>query len=246
MINPDAEINRLRSYLGQKNWMPSEIEEILDLASRDMNEILLDIISNAVAEATDYAVDIGAEEFVEDLDVIETGGSFMISTRSGKTDYSIPERKMLNDLVKNGKTAADGSKYKVIPVGKEDTTRQPRDIFTMLRQKESILQEARRSLNEQALDKRSVRAQHMAGHFRNVISRKLEERVASVQPKKVTTTKQVEFRTASSNQDPNTSWVIPAKELDLTGYLMDMNKRVQDSIYSSVMLIVESYEKEFS
>ena len=58
--------------------------------------------------------------------------------------------------------------------------------------------------------------------------------------------KKPEFRTASEKQDPDTTWVIPAKEMDMTGYLMDMNKRIQENIYQSVAFIVESYEKEFA
>lgn len=245
MINPDAEINRLRSYLGQRNWMPNEIDGILDLASNDINEIILDIVSNAVAEATDYAMDIGAEEFIEDLDVIEVGGGFMISTVSGKTDYSIPERKMLNNLLKNAEVSEDGNRYKVIPVGGIKKTSQSRDIFSVMRQRDSVLQEARSALNNQALNNRSARAQTMAGHFRNIIANKMSERMVS-KPRVTETRVKPEFRTASDKQDENTQWVIPAKEMDLTGYLMDMNKRIQDSIYSSVMFIIESYEKEFA
>lgn len=246
MINTDAEINRLRSYLSQRGWMPNEIDEICDLAARDVNEVILDVISNAVAQATDYAIDLGAEEFLEDLDVVEIGGGYMIGTISGKTDYSIPERKMLPDLVKGGKTAEDGSKYRVIPVGNTKTIQQPRDIFTHLRQRASILEEARRTLNQQSLDNRSARAQKIAGEWRNIISRKMNERLASVKPKENTIVKQPEFRTASENQDENTQWVIPAKEMDMTGYLMDLNKRIQESIYSATMYIVDSYEKEFT
>ena len=245
MINPDAEISRLRSYLDQRDWMPAEIDDILDLASNDINEIILDIVSNAVAEATDYALDLGAEEFIEDMDVIEVGGGFMISTLSGKTDFSIPERKMLNDLLKNAKVSKDGNRYKVIPVGGTESSQQPRDIFTVMRNRDSMLQEARATLNNESLDRRSARAQTMASHFRNIISSKLKERVIP-RDRQVETRVKPNFRTASDKQDENTQWVIPAKEMDMTGYLMDMNKRIQESIYSSVMFIVESYEKEFA
>lgn len=246
MINPDAEINRLRSSLNQRGWLPTEVDEICDLASNDINEIILDIVSSSVAEATDYALDIGAEEFVEDLDVIEVGGGFMISTRSGKTDYSTPARKMLPDLVKGGEVSEDGDRYKVIPVGSKSTTRMPKDIFDTLQQRDSVLQEARAALNQQSLDNRSERAGKMASHWKTVISRKLEERVAANKPQRVATIGKPSFKTASEKQDANTQWVIPAKEMDMTGYLMDMNKRIQDSIYSSVMLIVENYEREFA
>ena len=179
------------------------------------------------------------------MDVIEVGGGFMISTVSGKTDYSVPERKMLNDLLKNAKVSEEGHRYKVIPIGGTETVQQPRDIFSVLRNRDSMLQEARATLNKEALGNRSNRAQTMANHFRNIVSSKLSERITT---KAKTTEIKVkpDFRTASDKQDENTQWVIPAKEMDMTGYLMDMNKRIQESIYTSVTFIIESYEKEFA
>ncbi len=245
MINPDAEVNRLRSFLSQRDWYQTEIDEICELCHNDINEIILDIISNAVAEASDYAIELGAEEFLEDLDVSEIGGGYMIGTKSGKTDYSIPERQMLPDLVKNGEVSEDGDRYKVIPVGGRSETTQPRDIFSVLRQRDQVLKEARRTINQQSLDNRSERAQRIAGQWRGILSEKMKQ-VAQSKPKIESPIKKPEFKTASEKQDPNTAWVIPAKEMDMTGYLMDINKRIQESIYQSVMFIVESYEKEFT
>jgi hypothetical protein len=266
MINPDAEINRLRSFLGQRGWMQSEIDEICDLVANDINEVILDIVSNAIAETTDYALDIGAEEFIEDIDIIDTGSGYMISTISGKTDYSVPEMKMLPDLVKNGEVSADGDRYRVIPIGgrssdnRDDNAqegistvgrnkfenRQARDIFTMLQQKDATLQQARRNINQNALNNRSQRAQALASHWRDVIKSRTQQHTSSVQSKRAGQDANPEFRTASEKQDPQTQWVIPAKEMDMTGYIMDMNKRIQDGIYESVMFIISSYEKEFA
>ena len=67
MVNPDAELHRLRYTLSNSGWSIGEIDQIVDEASRDVNELILDIVSNAVAQATDYAQDIGAEEFMCDL-----------------------------------------------------------------------------------------------------------------------------------------------------------------------------------
>jgi len=266
MINPDAEINKLRSFLGQRGWMQSEIDEICDLAANDINEAVLDIVSNAIAEITDYAIDIGAEEFIEDIDIIDTGSGYMISTISGKTDYSLPEMKMLPDLVKNGEVSADGSRYRVIPIGgrssgnRDDSAResistvgrnkfegrQARDIFTILQQKDNALQQARRDINQNALNNRSERAQALASHWRDIIKSKAQQHTSSVQSKRTERAANPEFRTASEKQDPQTQWVIPAKEMDMTGYIMDMNKQIHDGIYESVMFIISSYEKEFA
>ena len=174
MINPDAEIAKLRYYLDDRGWLPQEIEEVLDLASRDINETILDVISNAVAETTDYALDMGAEEFVEDITVVEIGTGFMITTQSGQTNYSTPERQMLHDLTKNGKVSEDGHRYKVIPVGGKRSINRPTNIFGQMQEQQREQQDARASLLESNMDKRTAKAQHMAGHFRSIISSRLE------------------------------------------------------------------------
>jgi hypothetical protein len=244
MINPDAEIARLRNYLMNRNWLSHEADEICDLASRDINEIILDIISNAVAEATEHAEELGATEFIEDINVVEIGGGFIITTHSGKTDFSQPERQMLHDLTKNGEISEDGHKYKVIPVGtsKREISR-PTSIFEQLQQSQREQAEARASLLENNMDNRSARAQHMASHFRSIISKRLND-IHGARSQR--TSEKPEFRTASTKQDPAVSWVIPAKEMDMTGFLMDMNKRIEDTISDSIILIIDSYEKEFA
>src|SRR5687768_16788256 len=158
MINPDAEINRLRYYLTQKNWLPHEVDQICDLVSRDVNEVILDIVASAVADATEYAESIGASEFIDEMDVIEVGGSFMVTTISGKLDYSQPEKQMLPHLLKNAKTSADGSRYRVIPVGGKKTETIPANIFSVLQDRQSRLREARAALQQYNEDTRSARA----------------------------------------------------------------------------------------
>jgi len=245
MINPDAEIAKLRYYLDDRGWLPQEIEEVLDLASRDINETILDVISNAVAETTDYALDMGAEEFVEDITVVEIGTGFMITTQSGQTNYSTPERQMLHDLTKNGKVSEDGHRYKVIPVGGKRSLTRPTNIFGQMQEQQREQQDARASLLESNMDKRTAKAQHMAGHFRSIISSRLEAMQAN-KSKQSNSYGEPEFRTASTKQDPAESWVVPAKDMDMTGYLMDMNSRIEATISGAISFIIESYEKEFA
>lgn len=246
MINADAELNRLRSQLNNSNWLPQEIDEIVDEASSDINEAILDIVSSAVADITDYAIELGAEEFLEDLDVVDVGGGFMITTRSGKTDYSFPERQMLPDLLKNAEISKEGKRYKVIPIG--TSNRSPgRDIFSSMQQVQAAQQEARARIIQNNLDKRSQRAQAMASHFRSIISDKLQQlhQQRQLRREKTANVNPVKFVTASEKQDPTTNWVLPAKELDITGALMDMNKRIEEQVYEAVTSIISVYEAEF-
>jgi len=250
-MNPDAELQKLRWSLSNGGWLPNELDEIIDIASRDINESILNIVSNAIAEITDYAIDIGAEEFIGDVDVQEIGGGFIITTRSGTMDYSTPERHMLPDLVRNGKVSEEGYKYQVIPIGAKKKVKPIRNIFNTMRDQVADQQEARASLLQNSMDNRSARAQHMASQFKSIITDRLQQlhaqrASAAAAEGNYNTGGAVKFATASEKQDAATQWVLPAKEMDMTGYIMDTNKRIEEAIRVSVDYIVSSYEREFA
>ena len=243
MINPDAELNRLRYELRQKGLSLSEVDELCDSASQDINELILDITSNAIESAIAYAEDIGAEAFISDMDIIDVGGGYMISTRSGVTNFSIPERKMLPDLVKNGKTSEDGNKYKVIPITKKQEEQVITDIFTVQKQRDAQINHIRSTINNKSID-RSERAKMMADEWRKSININMSSRPAK--RKIEVKSADVVFRTASESQDPNTSWIYPAKDMDMTGFLMDLNKKMQQDVYFSVINVIQAYSRSYS
>ncbi len=244
MINPDAEVMRLRAYLGSQGWYPQEIDDICDLAYADINEVMLDVVSNAVATATEHAEELGAFEFIDEMDVIEIGSGFMVSTISGRTDYSTPEHQMLPDLLRGGKVSEDGSRYRVIPIGGDRTSTTPKNIFATMQQQQLDQSEARASLIENNMDKRSARAQQMASHFRDLINR----RRGSSENKRSNSRSSgdVQFRTASDKQDATTQWVQPAVDMDMTEFLMDLNRGIEETLHESIILIIQTYEKEFT
>jgi hypothetical protein len=235
-MTPDSELHRLRGVLYNSDWEIDEIEEIMDQASKDVNEMILDIVENAVAEAVDYAQELGAEKFIEDIDIIEGGGYFRISTVSGITDYSTPKRQMLPSLLK-------GQESRVIPVGGKKETIYG-DIFSVMKDRQKQIDEARASLIENNLDRRSNRANQLAGQFKSILQRNL---VAKRTERKVniSSSQDIEFRTASIKQDPDESWVYPAKELDMTGFLMDLNSRMITILDSAVSDLIDNYIKAY-
>jgi len=243
MTTPDSELYRLRGSLYGSGWEMDEIEQILDQASRDINEIVLDVVENAVAEAIDYAQELGIEEFITDVDVKDHGGYFEIGTISGITDFSTPSREMLPDLLKGApENPNTGNKTKVIPVGKS-SEKMHGDIFSVMREREKKIQETRSSIIDKNINNRSAKATQVAHQFRSVIQRNLASKRADTQPR-VVQGKQ-EFRTASSTQDPSESWVYPARELNMTGFLMDLNSRIKDTLQSSVEELINSYIEEY-
>lgn len=242
-MSPDAELNRLRFSLYHSGWEQGEIDQIADDASRDINELILDVVENAVAEAVDYAQDLGAEEFIEQIDIQESNGYYKITTLTGVTDFSIPEKQMLEDLIKDApENPNTGNKNKVIPVGGRKA-KVHGDIFSVMQDRQRKIQEARQSLVENSLDKRSARATQMASQFRSILQRNMPARRKDTPIKERSPAPN--FRTASSKQNPAESWVIPAKDMDMTGFLMELNHRIVTTLDSAVVQLIESYVEEY-
>lgn len=243
MLNPDLEIDRLRWRLAERDWLPEEVDQICDDAASEINSIILDVVANASAEAIDHAESIGASDFLSDIEISEVGSYFHIATRSGKTDYSRDRKVMLPSLLKNAETAKDGTRYKVIPIRDKgaEQMKPSNDMYNTMKQMQKAQETARSSLKDNNRNNRSARANFMADQFRVSMRQAM-----NVNQSKPAETGPVSFRTATSKQDPNVDWVIPEKDMDLTQYLDDLNRRIDETIDSSVLLIIESYEKEFS
>lgn len=240
MLNPDLEINRLRWTLSNRGWEALELDQICDQAAADINNLILDVVSSATAEAVSYAEAIGATEFIDDLDIVESGNIFQIRTRSGRTDFTRERKEMLPHLLKNGETAADGSRYKVIPIHEKQKFDIGSSMFETMKKLDASQQAARAALVDNARNNRSARATQMADQFRQSMRQTMVSKNKKVDDGPVTG-----FVTASSKQNPETQWVIPEKDADMTQFLSDLNNRISDSIEQSLILILKSYEEEY-
>lgn len=240
MLNPDFELDRLRWNLQGKGWLPDEVDRIVDLASEEINNIILDVISNASATAISHAEIIGAQEFIFDIDIVQEGFLYFVKTKSGKTDYSIQRVENLPNLLKNGKPTKDGGKYKVIPI-RDKKPKIGLSSFETMQDQQRISDAARTSLIENNRDNRSARANQMADQFRQGLARTVSAR----QKQHAEAVGPVSFRTASSKQDSKSQWVIPEIDRDMTQYLLDLNDRIKETVETSVMTIIGSYEQEY-
>ena len=240
MLNPDLELDRLRWNLQDKGWLPDEVDKIVDLASEEINNIILDVISNASATAISHAEIIGAQEFLHDIDVVQEGFLYFIGTKSGKTNYSIERVENLPNLLKNGKPTKDGGKYKVIPL-RERNLKVGLSSFETMQEQQRMSSAARAAMIESNRDNRSARANQMADHFKQSLARTVNAR----QRQKAQETGPTIFRTASSKQDQKSQWVIPEIDRDMTQYILDLNDRIKDTVESAVMTIIKSYEQEY-
>lgn len=235
-MNPDLEIERLRWTLSDRGWEPSETDTICDMASNDINNIILDVISNATSTAITHAESIGALSFINDIDIIQEGWIYIISTKSGNMDYSVSGRKNLPNLLKNAKTAKDGSRYKVIPIKDKKIGT---SSFDVAREMQRDVDAARAELM-QSKDGRSARASSMIESFRKNIG-KSSINLSEANSIGITTG----FRTASSKQDADSQWVVPDIDRDMTTYIANLNNNIRSTIYDAVSTIIESYEEEY-
>lgn len=228
------ELERLRFSLSNIGLPTTDIQNIYDAANGDINEVLLDIVSNAANQAIDYALEIGANEFMDDIQVLpDASGYYSISTHSGITDYSRSAQEMLPHLLKNAKTSNDGHRYKVIPIRKKDSQVQ-QSMFSALQARQDNIDEARMA----------IRAQSRKSGIADLLNTNLSKQASIAKAaKRVDSgrTGEVEFRTASDRQDPHNSWVIPGKKIDMTEYIQELNRRIADAANSAVNDIIDSY-----
>jgi hypothetical protein len=220
----------LRSRLQSLGLSSGEVSSMMESASSEIQQATYSIVEKAVYEAEDYGSSIGAEEFLAQIKLDASSGYIEISTDSGQTDFSQPPLPMLPWLLNKAKTAKDGSRYKVIPVGgvssKPKPTPQARDIASGLNSMSSEVAPA------------SAMAESMAAAFGLGASASITERQRPVSVEKP------EFRTASSKQDASRQWVLPAKDLDMTGTLMTINATIRSEIDRTCDEIINKYEME--
>ena len=172
------------------------------------------------------------------------GPSFEITTDSGRTDFSEPPFPMLPRLLKNAKVAKDGSLYKVIPI--KNKTDNKRISVTTEAAYENI-NNARRIAKEQRDVEREV-----GQGFGTTDALKGMDTFAAMQSINRSRQKQpkqgqidgptINFRTASSKQDPNKSWVHPGKNRDVSGPLREINMNMHDNIDRVIEDIIRRHE----
>lgn len=219
-------ISRMRTYLQSIGLDVFKTEDLIEQAYEEINDSLKQMVSQAVREAALAGEVMDADEFLREIKLDADSGYVQISTDSGKLDFSEPPTPMLPWLLKNAKTAKDGSQYKVIPVGgpsKSKPAKQVKDIDGAISNIASAS-----SMEDMATD----------------VARKFG--MAPMLTKRSESTKSgpVSFRVASSKQDQNTQWVLPAKDKNLTSAVMDINFRLRSEIDKMTDEVIDRYTRE--
>jgi len=242
MINIDFELDRLRNDLKWNGVDMATTDNIVNLAQQDVHDAINDIVDNAMLEAAQIGEAMGADDFVGQLQVMRENGTYHLRTLSGKTDFSEPPFPMLPKLLKNAETSKDGVRYKRIPIA--DRTRQAAatNIFDM---RARANQERRQEVQARKQERDNARK---SGSFRGTTPiTGLSKAKAYLESRRQGNTNipkgAVTFRTATSNQDPETQWVRPGKDKDMTGVLRDINDRIDQDIEAATMDIINQYKE---
>lgn len=222
-------ILNLRRSLKVKNKSDDRIDELVYRAENDLNIAILDIVTDNLQRVQQLAVEYGIDDFVENVHIQANGGSFEIAVIGGKTDFSTPAVEMLPSLLRAGKTSKDGSVYRVIPLPtvREFKTRSLSNVDAMQARAEEIKKER-------------------IDHNRQLDAGRMAKSLASSAPRarmdvQVTPAVGKEFRTATSKQDQTTQWVRPARDINITNELMDINSRMAAQIRDVTQSIIHRY-----
>lgn len=252
MIDPRMEIERLKSTLKIKGLDYSQAEEVGMYAQEDIDNAINELAQLAMEEAANAGMIMGATEFAEELQIVKLGGIPHIKTLSNQVDFTLPRREMLDDLLKNAKETADGTKYKIIPVGAEGgqpteenkrfTTLMDvqqninRQNFAAVQQRKRELKEARKMIftgSSSMTFTGLAKAQEFLGVHGGGVTQATPRHTMNVVP---------DFRTATSKQNPSTQWVLPERPMNMQLILADINRQLENDIQEAVRSIVRQYE----
>lgn len=248
MLDANMELDRLRRSLEHKKLSREVIEEVISLAKGEISEAMSRILQDGLQEAIEAGEAVHSDAFIAELTAINVGNHFEIGTDSGKTDFTEPPWPMLPSLLKNAKTASDGSQYKVIPISQKDASKPSGPSKTTVDAMRALNQSMISSAKGKQARKHGERSgtqsiledsAHLAGYYGALKPNKPMRR------EKKPSTGAVEFRVASSKHNPMTQWVHPGNKADMSEPLRKINADVQNKLAVAITEIVSKYEEMY-
>lgn len=215
MINPDLEIQKLRNTLSSTNIVNRwQIDTICDSISRKIDEQTQAIVMAAIHQAVAYATDIGADRFIDEVKVVPVGNTFKIITISGDLDFS-------QDAIQNLPNLLKGRDSRVIPITDTKTIRKTNLMDMISSVNKSVEKYSQTSLTVDSSPNCFDLTKNLVSQMnaRKILLQKTKQQIG-----------QTRFRTASKNQDPNVSWVIPKRNLDMTDFINNLNADMESQI----------------
>lgn len=231
MSNPNQQLSRLENALLARGMSEERVEEICRSASSEINDAVMGIVQQSMTEIEGLGAQAGADKFLDQVKLFTGGDKFRIGTSSGQLDFSEPPFPMLPRLLNNGKVAKDGSVYKTIPVhqdGKRDAQAMATSSMDAANRRQGEIDTARQAMR----DKEPVSmASALAASMKPIGGK----------PQVWEKGSEVNFRTASSKQNPSKQWVKPARKMDMTDIVEEVNARMQNQIDDVIATILNRY-----
>lgn len=249
MLDANMELDRLRRSLDNKRLSREVIDEVIDLAKGEISEAMSRILQDGLQEAIEAGEQVRSEEFIAELAAINVGSHFEIGTDSGKKDFSEPPWPMLPSLLKNAKVAKDGSMYKVIPIPQKDhsqpTGPKKTTVEAMRALNSAMISGARGKQARKHGERSGTQAiledsAHLAGFYNA-----MKPMVPAKKYEKKAKSSNVEFRVATSKQNPVVDWVHPGHKADMSEPLRRINADMQNRIAVAITEIVSKYEEMY-
>lgn len=119
--NLTLEIFRFKMRLVDAGLDISEAERATDELKKKLQRIIQSAMNDGMDKAVMAGVEKRASDFIAELKPDDE--RFEITTASGRKDFSIDPFSMKANLLKNAKVSKQGTRYKVIPIGKESTNK---------------------------------------------------------------------------------------------------------------------------
>jgi len=243
MLDPNAEIARLRQRLRFKNLSDKAIDDICDEAAIEISRTTSDLLADAMSEAVAAGQEVKSTDFIEQIRAVRMGSSYQVTTDSGNTDFSESPFPMLPSLLKNAKVAKDGSLYKVIPIKQKNSDTSNARVGKTTEAAMQNINTARAAGKKERDNTARVHSSPNAMKGMDTVAAMQEiNKFRNNQTKEKSLEPTINFRVASSKQDPNTQWVNPGRKVDMTGTLNNINNNLQDSIDRAIDEVIRRFE----
>ena len=115
----------------------------------------------------------------------------------------------------------------------------PTSSYQASRDRQAELETAKQRLNDEL--NKGIKAPDVSKAAKAYADLYKQNRQPKGSERRSAKTGDVTFKTASSKQDPATSWVLPPKEQDMTGVLMDINANLRSTIEEIVRQAIMKY-----
>lgn len=220
-------IEQLRFRLMSAGVDTATTNDIIETALARVESRMVHTIDSGANLAFEESLKVRAKAFGEDMRVGFSNRGLEIQSAKGSLDYSSPPFPMLSRLLAKGKTAKDGSTYRVIPMGAGSTKTTGR-LDTSVATTALSDTQPKKSLTEMT--------RQMAAAFNSGMKVTTQETKSS--------SNATSFRVASSKQDPGSSWVIPARQADLSSAVGDINAMMASDLDRAIDDVLEDMERE--